>query len=1139
MFSGASNFGIKDSTFIVHQGTPQYTKHDNVQVSISDDTLRKLAKVFSAPVITVCNPDPVSLARFVRSFSRRPTIYIDATSEQTLANELAENVQDFESISSDSILVLENVHTSLVLDDHFPVCLQCPILITSTDSMISDMASSSAHAFQLHTNSTNISVMVKFRGQIERALMPGQRIASLVASGGTGKTQTVSKFIQDNSPRFSNIWFFDAASKETLTADFKEFAKAAGVGDHIKDICNFLARTEQDWMCIFDSADDEQLYLKDYLPICAHGNIIITSRLVRTSEMDSPGCHIGFFDLNKEDAIELLLKHAHEESHEENQNVASAIVETLGCQALAVSTAGAYIYTNATCTLGNYVTRFNNKRRDILNYRLRALDNYQRTVFSAFQLSFEKLSLASQGLMQMCAYLHPTAIPLELFTRAAAYDGEDTYQGEDKPINGIDILEKFLDLFRQEGSWDESVDELCRLSLASYDSKQKMLGFHSVLHACACETIQDVKNQRYGTLLLLGRAIPWGPSNEDYRFRRQLSVHVHDIRLGDLPTIHVRQCLAHILNDSGFGLQWEVLEEEILMLCKSVIGEHHPDTLTSMGNLATTYQVLGKLESAEKLQEEVLVLRKKFIGEHHPDTLTSMGNLASTYHSLGKLESAEKLQEEVLVLRKKVIGEHHPHTLASMGNLASTYHSLGKLECAQKLQEEVLVLCKKVIGEHHPHTLTSMAILASTYHSLGKLESSQKLKEEVFVLHKKFIGEHHPKTLTSMGNLAFTYHALGKLESAQKLQEEVLVLRKKFIGEHHPDTLTSMANLAFTYHALGELESAQKLEEEVLVLCKNVNGEHHTDTLISMANLASTYHSLGKLESAQKLKEEVLVLRKKFIGEHHPNTLSSMATLASTYCELGKLESAQELEEEVLVLRKKVIGKDHPDTLNSMANLAFTYHALGKLESSQNLEEEVLVLCKKVIGEHHPDTLTSMGNLAFTYHALGKLESAQKLEEEVLALRKKVIGEHHRNTLISMANLASTYHSLGKLESAQKLEEEVLVLHKKVTGEHHPDTLTSMANLGFTYRVLGNLENAQKLEEEVLALSKKVIGEHHPDTLTAMGNLGLTYRALGKLESAQKLEEEVLALSKKVFEEHHPDTFTLLDITRYQYHCYD
>ncbi|KAF9065825.1 hypothetical protein BDP27DRAFT_1424445 [Rhodocollybia butyracea] len=307
-------------------------------------------------MLTVCRTFAAMLPPLI---FQRPTIYIDATSKQALTNALSENQQVFESISLDTILVLENAHASLALEDHFLGCLRCPIVVTSTDSTVSNLASSFAHAFQLPTKATNNS-----------------RIISLVASGGTGKTQTVSKFIQDKSSRFSNIWFFDATSKETLTSDFKELAKAGGVGNQIKDVRNFLARTHQNWMCIFDSADDEQLYLKDYLPICTHGNIIITSRLVGTSEMDSPGCHIGFFDLNKDDAIELLLKHAHEESHEETQNVASEIVEALGCQALAVSTAGAYIHANVTCTLGNYLTHL-----VMCRLRLRAVEPPKPAVF--------------------------------------------------------------------------------------------------------------------------------------------------------------------------------------------------------------------------------------------------------------------------------------------------------------------------------------------------------------------------------------------------------------------------------------------------------------------------------------------------------------------------------------------------------------------------------------------------------------------------------------------------------------------------------------------------------------------------------------------------------------------------------------
>ncbi|KAE9383315.1 hypothetical protein BT96DRAFT_844165, partial [Gymnopus androsaceus JB14] len=92
--------------------------------------------------------------------------------------------------------------------------------------------------------------------------------------------------------------------------------------------------------------------------------------------------------------------------------------------------------------------------------------------------------------------------------------------------------------------------------------------------------------------------------------------------------------------------------------------------------LASTYHALGKLDSADECcMRRVLKLQKEVIGENHPDTLTSMANLASTYHALGKLESAEKLDEEVLIPQKEVTGEHHLDTLISMHNLASTYRA--------------------------------------------------------------------------------------------------------------------------------------------------------------------------------------------------------------------------------------------------------------------------------------------------------------------------------------------------------------------------------------------------------------------------------------------------------------------------------
>ena len=67
-----------------------------------------------------------------------------------------------------------------------------------------------------------------------------------------------------------------------------------------------------------------------------------------------------------------------------------------------------------------------------------------------------------------------------------------------------------------------------------------------------------------------------------------------------------------------------------------ILGEEHPDTIWAMGNLAITYDSLGKYADAEKLQIKVLDMRNRLFGKEHPDIISAMNNLANTYGNLEK-----------------------------------------------------------------------------------------------------------------------------------------------------------------------------------------------------------------------------------------------------------------------------------------------------------------------------------------------------------------------------------------------------------------------------------------------------------------------------------------------------------------------
>ena len=62
---------------------------------------------------------------------------------------------------------------------------------------------------------------------------------------------------------------------------------------------------------------------------------------------------------------------------------------------------------------------------------------------------------------------------------------------------------------------------------------------------------------------------------------------------------------------------------------------------------------------AEELNVQVMETRERELGLEHPNTLTSMADLASTYRSQGRLDEADVLSVQVMETTK-MLGPEHP-----------------------------------------------------------------------------------------------------------------------------------------------------------------------------------------------------------------------------------------------------------------------------------------------------------------------------------------------------------------------------------------------------------------------------------------------------------------------------------------------
>jgi hypothetical protein len=58
------------------------------------------------------------------------------------------------------------------------------------------------------------------------------------------------------------------------------------------------------------------------------------------------------------------------------------------------------------------------------------------------------------------------------------------------------------------------------------------------------------------------------------------------------------------------------------------------------------------------------------LGADHPDTLTSMANLASTFSKQGRWEQDENVKVQMMETRKTKVGADYPNTLMSKNKVA-------------------------------------------------------------------------------------------------------------------------------------------------------------------------------------------------------------------------------------------------------------------------------------------------------------------------------------------------------------------------------------------------------------------------------------------------------------------------------------
>ncbi|MFI6744377.1 tetratricopeptide repeat protein [Nonomuraea sp. NPDC050451] len=630
--------------------------------------------------------------------------------------------------------------------------------------------------------------------ELEAALRTNGEVvmAAVHGLGGVGKSTLAARYALAQAKQCNPVWKIIADSPTAVQIGLADLARAlepqlaaALPMEALAERAAGWLATHEGWLLVLDDVADPA----DVAPLLGRtlaGRVLVTSRLAEG--WHRLGAQVLRLDvLGEQEAVDLVTRIAtglHPSSGAgaeapEGLEGELELVRELGCLPLAIEQAGGYLH-QAQLTPRTYLELLRQRPAEMYDRAARGLDA-ERTIARIWRITLDALADATPlagDLLRILAWWAPDTIPRTL----------------------LDPLADPADLADALGV------------LAAYNMltlTENTVTVHRLVQAVA-RTSDPTDPHRQATALAIAR-------DHATHLLNQASPATHD-HPARWPIWHL--LLPHI----------DALADHTTLATDS------PTTSSLLDRAATFMAGQGAVHRAVTFSERSLAGRQRVLGDDHPDTLTSRNNLAGAYRAWD-VARATSLFERTLADRQRVLGDDHPDTLTSRDDLALTYWVAGDLARATPLFERTLADRQRVLGDDHPDTLTSRNNLALTYQAAGDLARATPLFEQTLTDFERVLGNDHPDTLTSRNNLGVAYRVAEDLARATPLLEQTLADRQRVLGDDHPDTWISRYDLAVAYRAAGDLARATPLFEQTLADYERVLGPDHPFTKAARGNL--------------------------------------------------------------------------------------------------------------------------------------------------------------------------------------------------------------------------------------------------------------------------------------------------------------
>ena len=479
-------------------------------------------------------------------------------------------------------------------------------------------------------------------------------------------------------------------------------------------------------------------------------------------------------------SVEFLLKR----TGDADQEPTGKLAEALGDLPLALEQAAAYIEATGE-SLSGYLRMFREQQAELLK---RPSPSSDSTVATTWELSFqevERCSPPAAALLNLCAFLAPDDIPLDIVQQAPK------------------LPEPLAEAASDAVQFGDAIGALRRFSLVSRSGD--VLSVHRLVQAVTRERLAQEARKLWAAAAArsVNRAFPlesydvrtWPVCSRLLPHALAAADHAEPLKVAADET-------GRLLNQAGLYLRGRAefararaCFERALKIDEAAYGPEHPNVAASVNNLGLVLRDQGELAGARACFERALKAAEAAYGPEHPNVATVVNNLGLVLIAQGDLGGARACFERALKIDEATYGPDHPNVARDVNNLGSVLEAQGDLAGARAYFEQALKIAEAAYGPEHPNVAAYVNNLGGVLKAQGDLTGARSCFERALKIDEAAYGPDHPEVATDVNNLGLVLKAQGELAGARACCERALRILRTFLGDDHPNTVLARENL--------------------------------------------------------------------------------------------------------------------------------------------------------------------------------------------------------------------------------------------------------------------------------------------------------------------------------------------------------